>query len=150
MRPLILAALYVFIAALGTGCQATHTFATPDASWKAHVGQLKHTNSKRTLIGEVVVQQRGTQEFQLDFLKGGSIPLISIRQDGDVARAEGLLAGMGGHWQGTTATATHSLRPWLHLRERFAAAPPAAKTGHTSLPFNFEDGGQRFEFIFNR
>ena len=130
-----------------TGCQTTHTFATPDSSWKEHIGQLKHTNNKRTLVGEVVVQHRGTQEFQLDFLKGGSIPLVSIRQDGDAARADGLLAGMGGHWQGTIASAPASLRPWLNLRSKFATA----QAGHASPPsLTFEDGGQRFEFIFNR
>lgn len=130
-----------------TGCQTTHTFAAPDSTWKEHIGQLKHTNNKRTLVGEVVVQHRGTQEFQLDFLKGGSIPLVSIRQDGDAARAEGLLAGMGGRWQGTTASAPASLRPWLNLRNKFATA----QAGHASTPsLTFEDGGQRFEFIFNR
>ncbi len=132
--------------ALGTtGCQTPHTFAKPDASWKEHIGQLKHTNSKRTLVGEVVVQHRGSQEFQLDFLKGGSIPLISIRQDGDAARADGLLAGMGGHWQGTIASAPASLRPWLNLRSKFAAAPAGQPSSLT-----FADGGQRFEFLFNR
>ena len=143
MRTLILTILGAFAALAFTGCQTAHTFATPDASWKSHIGQLKHTNSKRTLIGEVVVQQRGAREFQLDFLKGGSIPLISIRQDGDTARAEGLLAGVGGKWQGTTASAPQSLRPWLKLRERFAA-------GSSSSSLTFEDGGQRFEFRFNR
>lgn len=143
MRSLIFATLCGLLALVTGGCQTAHTFATPDGSWKSHIGQLKHTNSKRTLIGEVVVQHRGAQEFQLDFLKGGSIPLVSIRQDGDAARAEGLLAGMGGKWQGTTASAPASLRPWLKLRSQFAAHP-------SSSSLTFADEGQRFEFRFNR
>lgn len=143
MRSLILTALGIITLA-SSGCQTTpHTFATPDTSWKSHIGQLKHTNSKRTLIGEVVVQHRGAREFQLDYLKGGSIPLVSIRQDGEVARAEGLLAGLGGKWQGTTTSAPASLAPWLKLREQFAAKP-------VSSTLDFSDGGQRFEFRFNR
>ena len=103
MRALILAAASAALALFTTACQAPHTFATPDASWKSHVGQLKHTNAQRVLIGEVVVQQRGAQEFQLDYLKGGSFPLISVRQDATTTRAEGLLAH--GKWQGQPSTA---------------------------------------------
>ena len=142
-RLLLLAVAGVLLMFGATGCQTAHTFAVPDASWKEHIGQLKHTNDKRTLIGEVVVKHRGAREFQLDYLKGGSIPLVSIRQDGEAARAEGLLAGMGGRWQGTTASAPPSLRPWLKLREQFAPHP-------SSPSLSFEDGGQRFEFRFNR
>jgi hypothetical protein len=143
MRPLILGAACAFLALLNTGCQTPHTFATPDASWKSHIGQLKHTNSKRTLVGEVVVQQRGAQEFQLDYLKGGSFPLISIRQDAEVTRAEGLLAG--GRWQGAPDKAPPALRPWLSLRKFFSWAVTASTPSLT-----FTDGGQRFEFQFQR
>ena len=124
-----------------TGCQTPHTFAQPDSSWKSHVGQLKHTNEKRTLIGEVVVQRRGAEEFQLDFLKGGSFPLLSLRQDAAVARAEGLLAS--GRWQGTVEKAPRPLRPWLGLREFFAKGDSAPR-------MNYEQDGQRFEFQFSR
>lgn len=162
MRTLILAAAAAFLALAATGCQSTHTFATPDASWQSHVGQLKHSNRKRVLIGEVVVQQRGPQEFQLDFLKGGSFPLISIRQDATTTRAEGLLAG--GHWQGSPASAPKSLRPWLTLREAFVhprVSPPGATDAwqgeaaftqgqlHT-LFLTFLGDQQRFQFQFNR
>ncbi len=162
MRPLILAAAGALLALVTTGCQTAHTFAAPDNSWTSHVGQLKHTNRKRVLIGEVVVQQRGPQEFQLDFLKGGSFSLISIRQDGATSRAEGLLAG--GHWQGAPGSAPKSLRPWLALREAFThprVNPPGATDSwqgeatseqgqlHT-LSLTFLGDQQRFQFQFNR
>ena len=144
MRPLIPGAALTLMA-LVTGCQTPHTFATPDASWKSHIGQLKHTNSQRALVGEVVVQRRGTHEFQLDFLKGGSFPLISIRQDATTTRAEGLLAN--GRWQGSPDQAPPSLRPWLGLRESFSSNAPLPSGGQ---PLVFENAGQRFEFQFHR
>lgn len=103
-----------------TGCQTPHTFATPDASWKSSIGQLKHRNAERTVIGEVVIQRRGAQEFQLDFLKGGSFPLISIRQDATTTRAEGVLAR--GSWQGSVGNAPRHLRHWMRLPAAFVAA----------------------------
>lgn len=144
MRPLIPLCAALALLGLATGCQSTHPFATPDASWKTHVGQLKHTNSKRTLIGEVVVRQRGPHEFQLDFLKGGSVPLISIRQDATTARAEGLITR--GRWQGAPDSAPKPLRPWLALRESFAQSG----AGRQGLTLNFPDEQQRFVFQFNR
>jgi hypothetical protein len=127
--------------AVATGCQSPHIFAQPDRTWKSHVGQLKHTNDQRTLVGDVVVQQRGVQEFQLDFLKGGSFPLLSLRQDANVSRAEGLLAS--GHWQGSPEKAPKPLRPWLGLRAFLAKANSAS-------PLIYEQEGQRFEFQFVR
>lgn len=146
----LLAGLCALVTLMTAGCQTARTFATPDVSWKSHVGQLKHTNSKRTLVGEVVVQQRGTQEFQLDFLKGGSFPLISLRQDATIARAEGLLAN--GHWQGVPSQAPRPLRPWLGLREVFSQRYSATAGGSmaTSDSLTFSEDGQRFEFLFNR
>ena len=119
MRSLIAGAAAVLLLAV-TGCQTPHTFATPDASWKSSIGQLKHRNAERTIIGEVVIQQRGAEEFQLDFLKGGSFPLISIRQDATVTRAEGVLAR--GSWQGPAGNAPRHLRHWMQLPAAFAAA----------------------------
>jgi hypothetical protein len=139
---------------LFTGCQTPHTFTKPDSTWKAHVGQLKFSNRKRTLIGDVVVQQRGKDEFQLDFIKGGGIPLISIRQDAATSRAEGIL--VHGSWQGAPGSAPKALRPWLKLRESFAQS----KAPHTEAKYSggqlsmlfaaFPDDDQRFVFQFNR
>lgn len=134
-------------ALLTTGCQTARTFPTPDSTWTSHIGQLKHTNDKRVLVGEVVVQQRGAQEFQLDYLKGGSFPLLSLRQDAAGARGEGLLAN--GRWQGTADNAPKPLRPWLKLREAFVQKYPPGKKA-TAASLTFSDDGQRFEFLFNR
>jgi hypothetical protein len=156
MRSLIFAgalALTLFL----TGCQTPHTFSTPDSTWKAHVGQLKFSNRKRTLIGDVVVQQRGKDEFQLDFIKGGGLPLLSLRQDAVTSRAEGILAH--GSWQGAPDFAPSPLRPWLKLRETFAH-PPSTKTAHAEAKYGggqlsmlfvaFPADDQRFVFQFNR
>jgi hypothetical protein len=159
MRTLIFAGALALTTLL-TGCQTPRSFAVPDATWKAHVGQLKFTNRNRTLIGDVVVQQRGRDEFQLDFVKGGGIPLMSVRQDATVSRAEGLLAK--GSWQGAPGAAPKVLQPWLKLRETFAQppAPGSPKSAQAEAQYSggqlhmlflaFPDDDQRFVFQFNR
>ena len=161
MRSLILS-FALTLAVLISGCQTPHSFATPDASWKSHVGQLKFSDRKRTVIGEVVVQQRGPAEFQLDFLKGGGIALMSVREDADKARVEGLLAR--GSWQGSPATAPKPHRPWLTLREAFLQQKPTMSGSNhpwqsrgtysggelSGLSVAFPEDNQRFEFQFSR
>jgi len=179
MRLLILASALALTLVL-TGCQTPHAFSTPDATWQAHVGQLKFSNRKRTLIGDVVVQQRGDKDFQLDFIKGGGLPLLSLRQDASTSRVEGLLAHHS--WQGAPEAAPRPLQPWLKLRQSFAHPPtanrgdqltmsflsfpesfahrPPAKSAHGEAKFSggqltmlflaFPDDDQRFVFQFNR
>jgi hypothetical protein len=161
MRSLILS-FALALTVLVSGCQTPQSFATPDASWKSHVGQLKFADRKRTVIGEVVVQHRGAAEFQLEFLKGGGIPLMSVREDANKARTDGLLAR--GSWQGSPATAPKALRPWLTLREAFLQQKPAMSGGNRSwqvrstysggelsgLSVAFPGDNARFEFQFNR
>ena len=137
----IIAAL--FAAALLTGCQTPHQFATPDKSWKTHIGQLKYSDAKRTIIGDVVIQQRRAQDFQLDFQKAGGIPLLTLREDSTTARAEGLFAR--GSWQGAPAAAPKHLRNWVALREAFQK--PAIGTMRS---VDFPADEQRFVFQFNR
>jgi len=139
-----------------TGCQSPKSFATPDASWKSHIGQLKYTDRHRTVIGEVVVQQRGEQEFQLDFQKAAELPLISIRADAANTRVEGLLARHP--WQGpASASPPPHLRPWVALREAFAHPGSTAgywkkadvheQDGHIASLFLASPGNdQRFVF----
>lgn len=115
-------------AALLSGCQTPHQFATPDGTWQTHLGQLKYSDANRTLIGDVVVRQRGAEEFQLDFQKVGGIPLLMLRADATTARAEGLFAR--GSWQGTPASAPPHLRNWVALREVFRK-PYAGGAGAT-------------------
>ena len=133
----------LFAAALLSACQTPHQFATPDKSWRTHIGQLKYSDAKRTLIGDVVVQQRGAQEFQLEFQKAGGIPLLTLREDAAIARAEGLFAR--GSWQGAPASAPTHLRTWVALREAFQKPAPGAQQS-----MNFPADGQHFVFQFNR
>jgi len=159
MRTLIFTSALALTLTL-TGCQTPQSFPTPDATWKAHVGQLKYTNRKRTLIGDVVVQQRGDAEFQLDFIKGGGLPLLSLRQDAATSRVEGLLAHHA--WQGAPDAAPSTLRPWLKLRDAFAhpPAPGSSKSLHAEATYSggqltmlflaFPNDDQRFVFQFNR
>jgi len=159
MRSLIFAGALALALGL-TACQTPHSFPAPDSTWQAHVGQLKYSNRKRTLIGDVVVQQRGKDEFQLDFMKGGGLPLMSVRQDASISRAEGLL--VHGSWQGAAEGAPQALRPWLKLRGAFGQ-PNAAdfpKSAHVETKYTggqlsmlfaaFPDENQRFVFQFNR
>jgi len=143
-----------------SGCQAPKSFVTPDASWKSHVGQLKYTDRRRTVIGEVVVQQRGDTDFQLDFQKAAELPLISIRADAVNTRIEGLLAPHP--WQGpASASPPPRLRSWVALREAFVH--PGSTAGYWKKAETHDQDGrlaslflaspgndQRFVFQFGR
>lgn len=122
-----------------TGCQTPKSFAIPDASWKSHIGQLKFSDRKRTVIGDVVVRQRGDNEFQLDFQKAAGIPLIAVRSDNSNTRVEGLLSH--GSWQRTTGgPAPAHLRSWVELHEAFAH--PGARGGFWAKAEAKSEGGQ--------
>lgn len=151
--------LLTAIAALAVlcGCQTPHEFTAPDKAWKTHIGQLKYTDGDRTLIGDVVVRQRGAHDFQLDFQKAAGVPLLALHEDATTAQAEGVLAR--GSWQGKPAAAPKHLRNWLALREAFvnpasvgtwAGQPKSTRGQLTSLSLNFPEDGQRFHFQFNR
>ena len=133
---------FALVALLIAGCQTPHEFATPDASWKTRAGQLKYTSGARVLVGEVVVSQRGALDFQIEFQKGGGLPLLKLRMDATTARAEGLFAR--GSWQGAPDHAPAALRGWVGLRAAFAERQPER---FTITPQDSED---RFEFILGR
>ena len=130
-------------AALLAGCATPHRFSTPDKTWQTHIGQLKYSDQTRTLIGDVVVQQRGAAEFQLELQKAGGIPLLTLREDATTARAEGLLAR--GSWQGSAEKAPAHLRNWIALRE--ALQKPG---GSAARKVDFPADGQHFDFQFHR
>ncbi len=149
--------LPVLAAALLAGCQTAHPFAAPDKTWKTQIGQLKYSDATRTLIGDVVVRQRGAQEFQLDFQKVGGIPFLTLREDATTVRAEGLFAG--GSWQGAPSAVPKHLRNWIALREAFLhpaqggswkGESQMAEGDLTSLSLTFPRDDQRFVFQFNR
>jgi len=113
----------LLLAALG-GCQSAHEFPAPGSHWKNAQGQLQYVTPKRSIIGEVVLSGNGVQEFQLDFVAGPGVPLMRLRESGEVARAEGVFAGVAGKWQGNPAHAHGHLASWTALREVFAALEP--------------------------
>lgn len=117
LRP-VLAALLLFPLA---ACQSARDFPAPGSHWKNAHGQLQYRTPQRSVIGEAVLSGNGTEEFQLDFLAGPGLPLMRLRESGDVARMEGLFAGMTGSWQGNPARARGRLASWAALREVFAA-----------------------------
>jgi hypothetical protein len=124
MRPLIFGGVLA-VAALVAGCQSARDFTTPDASWKSHIGQLRYESGERVIVGEVVVTRRGFEEFQLEFIEGGSPRLLKLWISGEKARAEGLLAR--GSWQGPIYKAPQQLRHWMKLPAIFAAADAGQK-----------------------
>ena len=129
-------------ALLFAGCQTPYEFTTPDRSWRTRTGQLKYTSGERVLVGEVIVSQRGVADFQIEFQKGGGLPLLKLRMNSTTARAEGLFAR--GSWQGSPDRAPKPLRGWIGLREAFASRQPER---FTVTPRDSED---RFDFVFNR
>ncbi len=134
--------LLLSVALLVTACQTPHEFTTPDASWKTRTGQMKYTSGERVLVSEFVVSQRGASDFQIEFQKGGGLPLLKLRMDSTTARAEGIFAR--GSWQGAPDRAPKPLRGWVGLREAFAKRQPDR---FTVTPRDSED---RFDFIFSR
>lgn len=114
-------ALALILLASLSACQTAREFATPGSHWKNAQGQLQYTTPKRSVIGETILSGNGTQDFQLDFMAGPSVPLMRLRESGAVARAEGVFAGATGSWQGNPAHAHGRLASWVALREVFAA-----------------------------
>ena len=133
----------IAFAGILAGCQAPHEFADDrSGKWSIQTGQLKYTSGERVLVGEVVVMQRGATGFQIEFQKGGGLPLLKLRMDSTTARAEGLFAR--GSWQGAPDHAPAALRGWIGLREAFARRQPER---FTVAPRGSED---RFDFILGR
>ena len=126
------------------GCaSAPMRFPQPDAQWRTATGQLRYATLERAVIGEVVVAQRGRDDFQLDFSTGPGVPLMKLRLHGGRARAEGVLAR--GAWQGRPARAPRRLRPWLALAGQLDLA---AASGPASVVV--PETGERFVFLFGR
>ena len=141
MQTIRIARALIAAVLLFAGCQTPHEFAAPDRSWKTQTGQLKYTSGQPVLVGEVVVSRRGASDFQIEFQKGGGLPLLKLRMDATTARAEGLFAR--GSWQGTPDRAPKPLRGWVGLRAAFANTQPER---FTVTPRDSED---RFDFVFN-
>ena len=117
-----------------TACQTTHQFAQPGPGWRTWHGQLKYTNPKRSIIGEVIASARNGTDFQLEYMAGPGFPLIMIQQDAAASKAKGALAfGTPGHLKG-----------WYSLRESFVHLPADAHEISIESPKTKE----RFYFRF--
>ena len=132
------------LAGILAACQTPHEFAGErSGNWTIRTGQLKYSGGGRVLVGEVIVKQRGTTGFQIQFQKGVGVPLLNLRMDATTARAEGPLAR--GVWQGSPDRAPRPLRGWIELRDSFAAQKTPERFTCTS-----RDSQQRFDFILSR
>jgi len=117
-------------------CASTHQFAAPGPDWRTWHGQLKYSNPKRSIIGDVVVSRHGKTDFQLEYMAGPGFPLLLLKQDAEKAEAKGALAfGPPGHLKG-----------WYSLRESFANLPADAH----SLTVESAKTGERFYFHLAR
>lgn len=125
--------LALVLATALSACQTTITrkFPSPGANWKSSYGQLQYVSPKRSVIGEAVIARHGRQDFQLDYTAGPGVPLIRVRESDNSAGAEGVFAQLA--WQGEPAKAPHHLRPWIELRDVFAAIDARSKKNHVSV-----------------
>lgn len=112
-------ALAVALLATLSACQTAREFPAPGSHWNNAQGQLQYTTPKRSVIGEAVLSGNGMQDFQLDFSAGPGVPLMRLRESGEIARMEGMF--VLGSWQGNPAHAHGRLASWATLREVFAA-----------------------------
>ena len=127
---------------MAVGCQTPTAFQKPDARWQTHTGQLQYLSGDTSVIGDVVVRTFGSSEFQLDFQSGPGFPLMQLRQSGDRARAEGILAR--GRWKGMSSRAPQQLRGWVKLREEFSRTVSPRRLTITPAE------GERFTFVLAR
>jgi hypothetical protein len=113
-----------------SGC-STYQFVTPAANWQTFIGQLQYTSPKRSIIGDTVVRQLGTDQFQCDFLAGPGLPILSLRKDGKRGRAEAAFARVS--WQGDADHPVGPLKSWFALPDIFAQATALKGTTVTAL-----------------
>lgn len=123
MRRLTFNLLALSSAAWLSACQTTSQFPTPTDSWASHTGQLQSSGAGKSVIGEVVVRHDTSQHLQLSFASGPGFPLLKLWMDGEMMRAEGVLAR--GEWQGRISAAPPRLQVWAQLPAAFAAVSPS-------------------------
>ena len=145
--------LLASLALLVGGC-ATVQFPVPDASWKSYSGQLQYANRERSVIGEFTASSRGN-DFQLEFSKGGTVPLMRVAVHAGYARAEGPFAR--GRWTGTIEKAPPELQGWVsEVPRAFAGLEPIMKAANFGLgsarrvQVRGATPDEKFLFILNR
>lgn len=162
---------FIIVAFLALGlfasCQSTRSFQEPGFGWRTYQGQLRYSDTERSLIGEVVVASMPPHNFQVDYVAGPGFPLLRIREDRTQAVAEGVLAR--GRWQGSPEGVPERYRTIFALRDvfnRVAALPRTDRTSETLsgaawtaevaaengrvtvLDVRFPASGERFQFVF--
>lgn len=138
MRKAFLVSALTAVIAFGlTSCQttSTHQFAEPTGAWQTRSGQLAYRGPKMSLIGEVLVRNTKSGDFELTFSKGSGVALLTLRTDASFGQAEGPLARGG--WFGPLASAPARLRGWFALREKVLARSGKSAVFHTEAGETF-------------
>ncbi len=138
MRKAFLVSALTAVIAFGlTSCQttSTHQFAEPTGAWQTRFGQLAYCGPKMSLIGEVLVRNTKSGDFELTFSKGPGVALLTLRTDASFGQAEGPLARGG--WSGPLANAPARLRGWFALREKVLARSGKSAVFHTEAGETF-------------
>ncbi len=138
MRKAFLVSALTAVIAFGlTSCQttSTHQFAEPTGAWQTRSGQLAYRGPKMSLIGEVLVRNTKSGDFELTFSKGPGVALLTLRTDASFGQAEGPLARGG--WFGPLASAPARLRGWFALREKVLARSGKSAVFHTEAGETF-------------
>lgn len=105
------------------GCAARPTKSIPGSAATGEVttwvGQMQYRSAEgRSVIGEFAAGSSPGGVFALEMRSGPGLPLLKLREAGDQADVEGLLARAG--WRGTAARAPAELQGWLALDKVFA------------------------------
>jgi hypothetical protein len=117
--------LLLVTACLLASCASVPQFPQPNSLWESFSGQLQYVTPERSLVGEFVAS-RHAQDFQLEFSKGGAVPLMKLARHGAFARAEGPFAR--GRWQGEAVNAPEALRGWVvEVPRVFASLEPTMR-----------------------
>lgn len=158
-------ALLILVAT--TACQTIRPFSEPGANWLTYQGQLRYSDSTRSLIGDVVIASMPPHDFQVDYVAGPGFPLLKIRMNETGALAEGVL--VRGRWQGqpeavpTKFATLFALADVFHriaaptIRSQTISSPQpglwtakveAGNNRVTSLDVRFPASRERFQFVF--
>lgn len=131
----LLAALFCL-----TNCETvSRHFAQPTFAWHSRFGQLQFRGPKTTIIGDVLVRNSSTGDFELTFSKGPGVILLTVRQNAQFVRVSGPLAR--GSWSGAPNNAPARLRGWVSLRGVLLRAPKQSLIHQVA-------GGDSFTFAF--
>lgn len=127
----------LLVAICAAACQTTssHQFTAPAPDWRTKTGQLSYSDSRLTLIGEVIVRYSKRGDFEMSFTKAGGLTLVHLRRDSSFGEISGPLAR--GRWSGEVSKAPARLRGWFALRDQIVTARKAGTVRHDSAEQSF-------------